>query len=86
MLGIHKFFEKINGAFGKEIVLRSAISNSVKKIIGADVKIEDITVKNEIAELKNVSQTVKSVIFTKMPKVLEEINNSQNIKKIKRII
>ena len=83
MFGISGFFKNINNAFTKEIVLRTAVRDSIKKYANVDVALEDVDCKRAIVTLKKVNQAAFSTIFIKKQKILDEINNNQKIMIIK---
>ncbi|MFA6295643.1 MAG: hypothetical protein WC666_04520 [Candidatus Paceibacterota bacterium] len=82
MIGLGEFFKKVQNSFLKEVSLRTAIRDIIKKYTEADVSIENISYKNNIIILKDVSQTVRSVIFIKKQAILKEISEKQDIYKI----
>jgi hypothetical protein len=85
MYGIHEFFKKIQNSFSKEILVRQAIGQAIKKHIGEDVPVENISIKNGVVQLKNVSQSAKSSIFIKKQAILREIATIQSLKAINDI-
>jgi hypothetical protein len=80
MLNIGEFFKRIKGSFAKEIFVRNAIKEAVKKYTGADIQIEDISFKGSTVMLKNVNQSARSTIFIKKHAIIKEVNTAQNIR------
>jgi len=77
MFGIGDFFKRIQGGFAKELFLRKAIADAVKKCANIDVAVEDMSVKDGIVNLNKISQAARSVIFIKKQAILAEINGQQ---------
>lgn len=73
MLGISGFFKNIQNTFTKEVVLRTEIKDVVKKCVGLDIQIENISCKNGVITLKNVNSSASSAIFIKKTKILESL-------------
>ena len=82
MFGIGKFFSKIQGAYAKEILVRKEIQSALKKVAGINVKIEDISFKDSVVELKGISSTAKSVLYTKKSAVLKELESIKHIRAV----
>ena len=85
MFGLSGFFKNIQNSFTKEIFLRTAIKDAIKRQIGFEIEIENITCKGSVINIKNINQTTMSAIFIKKQKILEELKNSQNIRVINDI-
>ena len=85
MLGISGFFKNIQNAFTKEIVLRTEIKEVVKKCVGLDLQIENISCKNGVIILKNVNSSVSSAIFIKKTKILEILKRDYKREYVKDI-
>ena len=77
MFGISGFFKNIQNAFTKEVILRTAIKESVKKFTGADIPIQNIVYKNGTVTLKGLGPSALSVIFIKKRKIIDDLNSSQ---------
>jgi hypothetical protein len=71
MFGISGFFKNIQNAFTKEVILRTEIKEVVKKCVGLDLQIENISCKNGVITLKNVNSSASSAVFIKKTKILE---------------
>jgi hypothetical protein len=80
MIGIADFFKKIKGSFAKEVFVRNAIKEAVKKYAGADVNIEDVSFQGSTAILKNINQSARSTVFIKKHSIIKEINSAQNVR------
>lgn len=85
MIGISEFFKRIKGAHMREILVRTAIKDSLKKTTGLDIELESIAFSWDSLVLKGLSSGARSVIFIKKTAVLEDINRSQTLKKISDI-
>lgn len=79
MFGISGFFKNIQNSFTKEVVLRTKIKETIKTHTSADVPIENISCKNGIINLKNVSSTALSVIFIKKNQILNDLKDFSDI-------
>ncbi|MCX6706155.1 MAG: DNA polymerase III subunit beta [Candidatus Woesebacteria bacterium] len=64
---------EVQNSFTKEVVLRTTIKEAIKKHVGIDIPIENISPKNGIVTLKNISQSARSAIFIKKQKILGEL-------------
>ena len=73
MLGISGFFKNIQNVFAKEVFLRTAIGEIIKKQTGFDLKIEDITCKSGTIKIKTTNSSALSAIYIKKNRILEEI-------------
>jgi len=71
MFGISGFFKNIQNAFTKEVVLRTEIKDVIKKCVGLELQIENISCKNGVITLKNLNSSASSAIFIKKNKILE---------------
>ena len=78
MFGISGFFNNIQNAFTKEVVLRTAIKEAIKKFTGAEIPIQNIVCKDGVVNLKNTNSALLSVIFIKKNKIIEELKTNQN--------
>jgi methylphosphotriester-DNA--protein-cysteine methyltransferase len=74
MLNISEFFKRIGGVQAKEVAKRDAIRVAIKQFIDIDVPITSISFKSTVANLKDVSQTAKSVIYMKKKAILDRAN------------
>ena len=73
MFNISHFFNKLQNSFTKEIFIRSVIREAMKKQTGADIPIEQISVKSGVIFLKNVNSSARAAIFMKKQAILSEI-------------
>ncbi len=85
MFGIGDFFKRIQNSYGKEIFIRSAVQNAIKKYTGSEVPIKDMTFKGEVVTLSNISQSLRSVLYIKKQNILKEINSVQGARVISDI-
>jgi hypothetical protein len=85
MFSIAKFFERIQNAQAKEVFLLKAIQDALKKHVGIDIPIENISCKSDSVSLKNVNSAAKSAIFIKKAAILKEINEVQQMRVVKDI-
>lgn len=82
MFGIGQFFSKIQNSFAKEVLIRTVMKDAIKKYVGLEIPIENISVKSGTITLDNVSQSARSAIFIKKQAIIKEIMAAQNIKNI----
>lgn len=75
MKGIGTFFEKFKSSAVKEIKKRVAISNILKKEIGEEIPIENISISNGVIKIKS-SSMIKSQIFIKKIAILRVISTT----------
>ena len=79
MFGIGHFFQRIQNKYTKELFLRQAIIEAIKKHVGIDIDVKDIAIKNGLIILANTNQSVKSVLYIKKSAILREINSLQGV-------
>lgn len=72
------FLNKFKSVFLRETEKRIFISEIIKKIIGYDVGIKDIEIKDGIVKIKS-SSILKNQIFIKKIKLISEISKKFNI-------
>jgi len=82
MIGISELFKRIQGLRARDIVIRTAIQEAIKKQTGADISLESVSFSSDSAVLKDASSALKSAIFIKKSAILAEINAAQSMKKI----
>lgn len=82
---IGDFFKRIQNLHTKEIFVRTIIKESIKKTTSVDIPVENIVFSGSTASLKGISQAARSAIFIKKHKILEDINSSQDVRKIQDI-
>ncbi len=82
MFSIADFFKRIQGVQAKEVFLRNAIKDSIKKHVGLEIPVEEIEVKSSTVNLKNVSSAARSAVFIKKGTILREINEIQQMRVI----
>ncbi|MEA2715048.1 MAG: hypothetical protein QOG91_76 [Candidatus Parcubacteria bacterium] len=82
MIGIREFFKKISDARAREVMVRTAVRDAIKKHAAAEVPVEHISFRAGIAILGGVSQAARSTIFVKKPAILEEIAQLQGIRAV----
>ena len=82
MIGISEFFRRIKSAHMREILVRTTIRDSLKKIAGVDVGLDSISFSSDSLVLKNVSSAARSAVFIKKTALIQDINRSQTFKKI----
>jgi hypothetical protein len=85
MLSIGKFFERIQSARTKELYIRSVIQGAIKKNTAADIPLDAISFRSSTANLKNINQSLRSIIFIKKGQILRDINSEQNIRRVEDI-
>lgn len=85
MLGIGEFFKKIQGSFAKEIFARTIVKEAIKKHTGADVPIEDISIKSATISLGSVNQATRSAVYIKKTAILKELTLQDELRFIKDI-
>jgi len=73
MFGIGHFFKRVQNSFTKEVLLRSIIKEIILKETSINIPIENISCKNEVVILKNISPMARSVIFVKKGNILKAI-------------
>ncbi len=79
MKEISKFFDKFRSVAVKELKKRETLCVIIYKFTKQNIDIKDITIKNSIISIKG-SQGLKSEIFLKKSKILEQILKETNIK------
>ena len=82
MIGISELFKRIKGLHAREVLVRAAIQEAIKKHTGADISLDSISFASDAVVLKNVSSALKSAIFIKRSSILNEINSAQTLRKI----
>lgn len=82
MIGIGQFFHRIQNTFTKEVLVRKLIVGSVKENTNVDIPIESIVLKNGVVFLKNISNTAKSVVYIKKSKIIQQVNDQQQVRLI----
>jgi hypothetical protein len=82
MFSIAKFFERIQNVQSKEVFVRSTIQQTINSLIKVEIPLESITFKSTTIELKNVPQSLRSVIFIKKNAILKAINEAQAIRQV----
>jgi hypothetical protein len=82
MFSIAQFFARIQNVRSKEVFVRSAIQNTINEVLKVNIPLEAITFKSTTVELKNIPQTLRSVIFIKKGALLKAINEAQAIRQV----
>jgi len=80
MLGIGEFFRRIQDIKTKEIFVRTAIQDSIKKHTSVHVPIENISFASGSVVLKNINQTARSVVFIRKANIIKDINGAQTVR------
>jgi hypothetical protein len=73
MKSIGDLFARIKNLQTKEVFLRTAIQQALKKAANIDCAVGDVSFKGSSVVVKNVSQTAKSQMFMKKGAILKEI-------------
>lgn len=73
MKGIAELFARIKNVQAKEVFMRTAVQQALKKAANIDCVVDDISFKGAVVQIKNMSQTAKSQLFMKKGAVLKEI-------------
>ena len=79
MFNIGQFFKKIQNRHTQELFIRSTIQESISRSVGVKIPLEDIVISSGIVTLKNINSGLKSVIFIKKQKILDDVHTSQTI-------
>jgi hypothetical protein len=82
MFGIGHLLKKTQNRQTREFFVREIVRSVLKEVVGIDISIENIKVKESVANLANVSQSAKSEIYIKKRQLLKLINERQNISAI----
>lgn len=73
MRSIGDLFARIKNVQAKEMFLRTAIQQALKKVANIDCALSDISCKNFTIQIRNLSQTAKSQLFMKKGAIIKEI-------------
>jgi hypothetical protein len=73
MKSIGDLFARIKNVQAKEVFLRTAVQQALKKAANIDCTINDISFKGGSVQVKNISQTAKAQMFMKKTAILKEI-------------
>lgn len=79
MFNISSYLDKFKNIGLKEILLKENIVKTIKEKIGVEISVKDITLKNNVITIK-MSPLLRSEVFMKKKKILDEINSNQSIK------
>ncbi len=71
MKSINEFFKRIGGVQAKEVAKRDVIRLAIKEFTNVDLSISNITIKSNIANLKGVSQSARSVIYIHKKQIID---------------
>ena len=82
MFGIGEFFKKIQSSYTKEIFARSVIKGSVKKFTGADIPLESVSIRDGVATLRGISQSLRSAIYIKKQAIIDDMTATQGMKNV----
>ena len=85
MLGIGDFFKRIKSSVSKEVFVRNAIKEAVKKFAGVDIRLEDISFQGSTAILRNINQSARTTVFIKKHAIIREANATQNFRRVSDI-
>lgn len=85
MFSIGDFFKRIQSVQSKEIYIRSVVQDVIKKHVGVEIPINDISFKSDVVNLKNISSAAKSALFIKRNAVIKEINEVQQVREVKDV-
>ena len=85
MQSISDFFKRIGGVHAREIAAREAFKRALLDVVGIDVEIYSISFRSGSIQLKSLSHTAKTAIFTKKAVIIEKANTLQSIWKIQDI-
>lgn len=80
MFNIAGFFKKIQNSHTKELFIRTIVIQAIKKFTQSDIPIESVSFNSSTIVLKNISQSLRSIIFIKKQTIISEINSSQTIR------
>ncbi|HEX7724295.1 MAG TPA: hypothetical protein VF438_00975 [Candidatus Paceibacterota bacterium] len=73
MKSIGDLFARIKNVQAKELFMRAAVQQALKKAANIDCDTKDISFKNFSVQIKNASQTAKTQLFLKKAAILKEI-------------
>lgn len=82
MIGISELFKRIKGIQAREVLLRTAVQEAIKKNTGADISLESVSFSSDSVVLKNSNSSLRSAIYVKKASILDEINRGQTVKKV----
>lgn len=82
MFDISNFFKKFQGAFAKEVLIRTAIKDAIRASTGVEIPLTSISFKSGTVFLNDISQSLKSAVFIKKQAILKEISEKQNIREV----
>jgi hypothetical protein len=79
MFGIGHLLKKTKNHQTREYFVRDVVRLAIKDIVGVDILIENIQIKEVTITMVNVNQSLKSEIYIKKQQLLKLINEKQNI-------
>jgi hypothetical protein len=82
MKGINHLFEKVKSSAVREVQKRSLVSELIKKEVGQEVPIENISFKEGVLFIKT-SSIIKNQIFIKKNKLISLVSKKINITDIR---
>ena len=85
MFGIGQSFKRIQNTRTKKVLIVLAVKEAIKKHVGVDISEGDIVVRSNWVALNNTNQSLRSAIYIKKERMLEEINSKQGFRIISDI-
>lgn len=82
MYNIGEFFKRIQSVRMKNVLIQNTVAEVVREIVSYNIKPDDIVVSGTVVTLKGINSAVRSELFIKKAKLLEEINSRQTLKNI----
>ena len=79
MFGIGHLFKKMQNRQTREYFVRDIIRQSIKEVVGADILVDNIQIKDTTASIINTNQSLKSEIYIKKQRILKLSNEKQDI-------
>ncbi len=78
---ISQYLEKISKVYNQNISLREAVVGSLKDLVKIELSDKDLILKNGILNIKT-NPVIKTEIFIKKKRIIEEINKRLGEKKV----
>jgi hypothetical protein len=79
MFGIGHLFKKMQNRQTREYFVRDIIRQVIKEVVGADVLVDNIQIKDSTASIINTNQSLKSEIYIKKQRILRLCNEKQDV-------
>ncbi len=79
MENLHKLLERFKRSLDKDLVARAAVMEAVKKVTGAALKEENISIKDGVLGI-SAGATLKNELKIKEKAVLEELKNTHHVR------